>query len=116
MKLSNAKVAALSVGIFLSMLGLGFAADPLYDTFCRVTGFGGTTRIATAAPDKIAQQTVTVRFDANVADAPLVFRPLQNEQVLRLGQHGLAFFEVSNPSDREVRVVASYNVTPHYAG
>ena len=116
MKLSNAKVATVSVGIFLAMLGLGFAADPLYDTFCRVTGFGGTTRIATAAPDKVSDQEVTVRFDANVADTPLIFRPLQAEQVVKLGHHGLAFFEVTNPSDREIRVVATYNVTPHYAG
>ena len=116
MSLSNAKVAAISVGIFTGMLALGFAADPLYDTFCRVTGFGGTTRVATAAPDKVAEQTITVRFDANVADTPLIFHPLQKEQSLQLGQHGLAFYEGTNPTDREFRVVATYNVTPHYAG
>ncbi|MDX1292864.1 MAG: cytochrome c oxidase assembly protein [Hyphomonas sp.] len=116
MRLSNTKVALISLGVFTSMLGLGFAADPLYDSFCKVTGFGGTTRIATAAPDKVADQQVLVRFDANVADTPLIFRPLQTTQTLNLGQHGLAFFEVSNPSDQEIRVIASYNVTPHYAG
>lgn len=116
MRLSNTKVALVSLGVFTSMLGLGFAADPLYDSFCKVTGFGGTTRIATAAPDKVADQQVLVRFDANVADTQLIFRPLQTTQTLNLGQHGLAFFEVSNPSDQEVRVIASYNVTPHYAG
>ena len=46
MKASNIKVVGGSVGLVLFMLGLGFAADPLYDTFCRVTGYGGTTRIA----------------------------------------------------------------------
>lgn len=116
MKLSNTKVALLSLGVFTGMLGLGFAADPLYDTFCKVTGFGGTTRIATAAPDKMIDQAVTVRFDANVADTPLQFRPLQTEQDLMLGQHGLAFYEVTNPTDQDIRVIASYNVTPHYAG
>lgn len=116
MKLSNTKVALLSLGVFTGMLGLGFAADPLYDTFCKVTGFGGTTRIATAAPEKMIDQAVTVRFDANVADTPLQFRPLQTEQDLNLGQHGLAFYEVTNPTDQEIRVIASYNVTPHYAG
>ena len=110
MKLSNTKVALVSLGVFTGMLGLGFAADPLYDTFCKVTGFGGTTRIATAAPDRM------VRFDANVADTPLTFHPLQTTQTLKLGQHGLAFYEVSNPTDQEIRVIASYNVTPHYAG
>ena len=116
MRLSNTKVALISLGVFSSMLGLGFAADPLYDTFCKVTGFGGTTRIAIAAPEMVVDQTIDVRFDANVADVPLLFRPLQTEQELKLGQHGLAFYEVTNPTDREVRVIASYNVTPHYAG
>ncbi|WP_370172110.1 MULTISPECIES: cytochrome c oxidase assembly protein [Hyphomonas] len=116
MRLSNTKVALISLGVFSGMLGLGFAADPLYDTFCKVTGFGGTTRIATAAPEMVVDQTIDVRFDANVADVPVLFRPLQTEQELKLGQHGLAFYEVTNPTDREVRVIASYNVTPHYAG
>ena len=116
MRLSNTKVALISLGVFSGMLGLGFAADPLYDTFCKVTGFGGTTRIATAAPEMVVDQTIDVRFDANVADVPLLFRPLQTEHELKLGQHGLAFYEVTNPTDREVRVIASYNVTPHYAG
>ena len=116
MKLSNTKVALVSLGVFAGMLGLGFAADPLYDTFCKVTGFGGTTRIATAAPERVSDQEIIVRFDANVADVPLAFRPLQTSQTLKLGQHGLAFYEVTNPTDREIRVIASYNVTPHYAG
>ena len=116
MKLSNRKIAAVTVAVFLGMLGLGFAADPLYGTFCRVTGYGGTTRIATSAPKEIVDQTITVRFDTNVADTPLIFRPLQLSEDVKIGQHGLAFFEVSNPTDQEFHVIAAYNVTPHYAG
>lgn len=116
MKLSNRAIAGLSLLVFTGMLGLGFAADPLYSTFCRVTGFGGTTRIATAAPDRQSDQEITVRFDANAPDLPIVFRALQTEQVLKLGHHGLAFFEVSNPTDETFHLVAAYNVTPHYAG
>ena len=116
MKLSNRKVAGIAIGVFLGMLGLGFAADPLYSTFCAVTGYGGTTRIATSAPREIVDQTIKVRFDANVADTPLVFRPLQPFEELKIGQHGLAFFEISNPTDQEIHVIAAYNVTPHYAG
>ena len=116
MKLSNRKIAAVTVAVFLGMLGLGFAADPLYGTFCRVTGYGGTTRIATSAPKEIVDQVITVRFDTNVADTPLIFRPLQATEEVKIGQHGLAFFEVSNPTDQEIRVIAAYNVTPHFAG
>ncbi|MCA8901622.1 MAG: cytochrome c oxidase assembly protein [Hyphomonas sp.] len=116
MQLSNGKVAGISVAVLLGMLGLGFAADPLYSTFCRVTGYGGTTRIATAAPSEMLDQTLTVRFDTNVADTPLIFRALQQSQQVRIGQHGLAFFEVTNPTDADISVIASYNVTPHFAG
>lgn len=116
MKLSNLSIGLIAGGVFTGMLGLAFMAEPLYKSFCQVTGFGGTTRIATRAPKEILDQEITVRFDANVADTALTFRPLQRDQKVKIGQHGLAFFEVENPSDKPIRVIASYNVTPHFAG
>lgn len=116
MAASNRMIAGIATAGVLGMLGLAFAAEPIYSKFCEVTGFGGTTRVATKGPSEILDQMIEVRFDANVADAPLVFHPLQRTQSVKIGQHGLAFYEVSNPTDREVRVIASYNVTPHYAG
>lgn len=113
---TNLRTALLFVGLPLFMLGLSFASKPIYDTFCRVTGFGGTTRVATEAPDAILARTVDVRFDANVNGAPLKFRPLERQHDIRLGEHGLAFYEVTNTSTEPVSVIASYNVTPHKAG
>lgn len=114
--MARRQLAAVLIALTAGMLGLAFAADPLYDTFCRVTGFGGTTRIATEAPAEVLEREVAVRFDANVADAPLRFRPLQTSHPIKLGEHGLAFYEVTNTSDAPVSVIASYNVTPHEAG
>ncbi len=116
MGLSNAKIGLIAGGFAAGMLTLAFAAEPLYSAFCEVTGFGGTTRVATEGPKEMLEQTVEVRFDANVADSPLQFRPLQVSQTVQIGQHGLAFYEVTNPTDAEIRVIASYNVTPHMAG
>ena len=116
MKLSNRTIGLIAGAVFVGMLGLAFMAEPLYKSFCQVTGFGGTTRIATRAPKEILDQEVTMRFDANVADTALIFRPLQREQTVKIGQHGLAFFEVENPTSKPIRVIASYNVTPHFAG
>lgn len=116
MALSNTKIGLIAGGFAAGMLTLAFAAEPLYSAFCEVTGYGGTTRVATAGPQQILEQTVEVRFDANVSGTPLIFRPLQGPQTVQIGQHGLAFYEVSNPTDREVRVIAAYNVTPHLAG
>ena len=65
----NAKTASLAALMALAMTGLGFAAVPLYDLFCRVTGFGGTTQrydpVAAAAEPEILSQTISIRFDAN---------------------------------------------------
>ncbi|MEM6411005.1 MAG: cytochrome c oxidase assembly protein [Pseudomonadota bacterium] len=116
MGVSNGKIALLASTVVVGMTGLAFASKPLYDTFCRVTGFGGTTRIATAAPSEVLDRTVAVRFDANVNDAPLKFRPVENSHQIALGEHGLAFYEVTNTADEAVSVMAGYNVTPHTAG
>ena len=110
------RTALVAGGGALAMLGLAFAADPLYDTFCRVTGFGGTTQIANAAPKAVLDRQITVRFDANTQDSALVFRPLQIDQKVQLGAHNVAFYEVTNPTDDIITAVASYNVTPHKGG
>lgn len=114
--MNNTRIALFATVAALGMLGLAFASKPLYDTFCRVTGFGGTTQIAEKAPERVSDREVTVRFDANVANAPLRFKAVQTNLPVRLGEHSLAFYEVTNTSVSDVSVIASYNVTPHKAG
>ena len=116
MSLKSSTIAYIAGGVVIFMLALAFASKPLYDTFCRVTGFGGTTRVATAAPTEVLDREIEVRFDANVADAPLLFRPLKTSHKLPLGAHGLAAYEVINTSTQDISVMAGYNVTPHTAG
>ena len=101
------------VGVVLGMGAMGWAAVPLYDLFCRVTGYGGTTQQAGAASDVVLDQTITVRFDASTGRGmPWEFKPAQTTQVLRIGETGLAFYEATNPTDKPVTGTASYNVTP----
>lgn len=114
--MTNSRVALVAGIAACLMLGLAFASKPLYDTFCRVTGFGGTTQIAQAAPDRISERHMTVRFDANVANAPLKFRPIETAIDVQVGAHALAFYEVTNTAASDVSVIANYNVTPHKAG
>jgi len=117
MKLSGVRLAGVVALAPIAMLGLGFAAKPLYDTFCRVTGYGGTTQRAQTVSTRVLDQEVIVRFDANVAaDAPLRFAPRQGAQRLRIGETGLAFYEVTNLSDAPVKAIAAYNVAPFKAG
>ena len=114
--MNNSRIAIFAAAGAFGMLGLAFASKPLYDAFCRVTGYGGTTQIAEAAPTAVLDREVTVRFDANTAGTPVLFRSLQTKMPARLGEHGLAFYEVTNPSDQDVSLIASYNVTPHKSG
>lgn len=110
------KTAAQATGVVVFMAGLGWASVPLYDLFCRVTGYGGTTMVG-AGSDIVLDQTVTIRFDASRArDFPWEFRPAQRAMEIRIGETGLAFYEAYNPTDRPVAGTASYNVTPYEAG
>ncbi len=112
-----ALTASLCVGVVAAMLTLALNAAPLYAAFCKVTGYGGATQTATKAPGKVLDRTIEVRFDANVPpDTPLLFKASQTSETLRIGETGLAFFTVTNTSDKPVTAIASYNVTPHTTG
>ena len=82
---ANRKTLYILVGIGLAMLALGFASKPLYDTFCKVTGYGGTTRYADENLSEILDRKVTVNFDSNVKDLPWDFRPEQRKLKVQLG-------------------------------
>ena len=111
------KTAGWLALLVVSMASLSFAAVPFYDWFCRVTGYGGTTAVAAAAPDVILDQTMVIRFDASLeAGMPWEFAPQARSMTLRIGETGMAFFEAYNPSDRAIAGTASYNVTPDAAG
>jgi cytochrome c oxidase assembly protein subunit 11 len=99
------------------MVGAAYAAVPLYNWFCRTTGFGGTTQVATAGPASILDRKVTVRFDANVhGGLPWRFEPEQNSIEVKLGQVVTVSYRVVNESARETVGIASYNVSPPTVG
>jgi cytochrome c oxidase assembly protein subunit 11 len=111
------RTAAWLTAVVLVMGAMGWAAVPLYDWFCRVTGYGGTTSVAVAPSDVILDRTVRVRFDASKdRDMPWGFRPMQRQVELRIGETGLVFYEAWNPTDATVAGTASFNVTPYSAG
>lgn len=111
------KTVVQLVGVVVLMGGLSWASVPFYDWFCRVTGFGGVTQVASGGSDKVLDQTITVRFDASKERGmPWEFKPVAREMEIKLGETGLAFYEAYNPTDRPVAGQASYNVTPYEAG
>jgi len=103
--------------VIFGMGGMAWAAVPLYNWFCRVTGFGGTTQVATEGTDRVLDQTIVVRFDASTGrDMPWRFRPLQNSMTVRIGETAIAYYEAYNPADRVITGTASYNVSPFSMG
>lgn len=119
--LRNRRTAAWLALLAMVMVGLGFAAVPLYKLFCQVTGFAGTTQRVTeaeaAAVNVDSAHTVSVRFDSNVApNLPWEFRPEQRTTQVTLGARDLAIFIARNNSDRPVTGTATFNVTPERVG
>ncbi|MEJ2407982.1 MAG: cytochrome c oxidase assembly protein [Novosphingobium sp.] len=116
---SNRKVGIIALSLALGMLGMGYAAVPIYRIFCQVTGYGGTTRrvdIAQAATVKDSGREMRVRFDANVArDMPWEFKPLQRTDTVSIGARDMALFWARNNSDQTVTGTASFNVEPEQA-
>ncbi|MBY6056872.1 cytochrome c oxidase assembly protein [Leisingera daeponensis] len=111
------KTVVQLVGVVVLMGGLSWASVPFYDWFCRVTGFGGVTQVATAGSETILDRTIKVRFDGSKERGmPWEFKPVQREMEIKLGETGLAFYEAYNPTDRPVAGQASYNVAPYQAG
>jgi cytochrome c oxidase assembly protein subunit 11 len=111
------KSALLTVGAVAVMLGLSFAAVPLYKAFCRATGWGGETQVAKGAASKILDRMIEVRFDTNTGSgAPFDFKADKPSMTLHIGENGLAFFRLTNLAKTPISAQATYNVTPEKAG
>lgn len=117
-KLRRDIVIAGSCGAFVAlMVGAAYASVPLYDWFCRTTGFAGTPLVSSKAPDRVLGRTITVRFDSNVMPGlPWKFVPEQNTIDVRLGEVVTVNYKVINQAARAITAQASYNVAPPQVG
>src|SRR5215475_7509403 len=111
-------MVAGACGVFVAaMLGAAYAAVPLYNWFCKTTGFGGTPQVASVAPSHVLERKIKVRFDANVSGGlPWRFEPEQSSIEVRIGEVVTVNYRVVNESARETVGVASYNVAPPTVG
>lgn len=116
---ANRRVGALAALMAFAMVGLAYAAVPLYRLFCEATGFGGTTQVAAAAPSNtgIVGRNIKIRFDANVAPGlDWRFRPKATEVSIPIGEKRLGFYTASNRGSAPLTGRAVYNVSPDIAG
>lgn len=109
---------ALKLAGFVAVMAvLTFAAVPFYAWFREVTGYGGTPSVASAAPGKVLDQVVTVRFDANTGNGMAwEFRPVLREMKVRIGEIVVAYYEAYNPTRRVMAGAAGFSVAPYQAG
>ena len=113
----NRRLGCALAGVVIGMIGFAYASVPLYDLFCRVTGYGGTTQRADAAPGQTSSRMMSIRFNADVnQELPWSFRPVVNLTTVRIGEEHLAFFQATNNSDVPVAGTAVFNVTPQKVG
>ena len=116
----NRRTGLIAAAGALAMLGMGYAAVPLYRLFCQVTGFGGTTQRvseADAAKVQVGATQISVRFDSNTdPDLPWKFMPSQVTQEMAIGTRKMAFYTAENLSGKPITGVASFNVQPELAG
>ena len=111
----NLNVVMILVGVFAFMVGLTFAAVPLYRIFCERTGYDGTPIRADGqkGPSEVLDRVVTVTFTGDVNQTmPWSFYPKQNKIEAKVGETYLAFFEAKNLSKRPITGTATFNVSP----
>ena len=111
----NARLAWTMVAVVGGMLALSYAAVPLYEAFCKATGFAGTPLVAKEGERPVINRAVEVRFDSNTdANLPWRFQPVERSVKVRLGEEKLVFFRATNLSQRPIVGTATYNVTPEW--
>jgi len=114
---SNTTVAVVCFTVFAAMVGVSFAAVPMYRLFCQVTGYGGTTQRVTQYSDRVLDRKITVRFDANTANGlPWDFKPVQREVTMPIGETTQVSYEARNLFSKPTGGRATFNVTPELAG
>ena len=113
---TNARTALVLAGVVVAMAGLAYASVPLYDLFCRVTGYGGTTQRAEAGNDTAIDRDIIVRFDANVSGLPWGFRPENPDIRLKVGETVIVNYIAENSSHQRTVGSATFNVAPAAAG
>jgi cytochrome c oxidase assembly protein subunit 11 len=113
----NRRVGFATFSVVALMVGVSFAAVPLYSVFCRVTGYNGTPQIGAERPTAEGEAVVTVRFNANTQpNLPWRFEPAQHSVRLHVGEEAMGFYHARNLSDGPVTGIATYNVTPEVVG
>ncbi|MBU1174501.1 MAG: cytochrome c oxidase assembly protein [Alphaproteobacteria bacterium] len=113
---ANTRIVVLLSGLVAGMVGLSFAAVPLYSLFCAVTGYGGTTQRADGNPKGVIARQMTTRFDVTVPGGlPIAVTP-SRPVASPIGEVQTITYRARNLSNQVLTTTAGFNVTPELAG
>ena len=116
-KNANLAVAVVCLSFFVGMIGMAYAAVPLYTMFCQATGYDGTTRrVDRQYAGKVLDRDITIRFDANATGIPWDFQPVKRAITIKIGETTQAHYTATNRFDAPVTGRATFNVVPELAG
>ena len=116
-KKNNKKFGVMLFTIPLAMFLLAFASVPLYDLFCKVTGYGGTVQNTLGPSNVVLDKEIKIRFNADrERNLDVYFQPVKRSIITKLGKTNLVEYKITNKTDKVIEAIASYNVTPQKAG
>ncbi len=114
---SHRPVVLSLLSVIAVMVTIVIYSPELYNLFCKVTGYGGTTQRVEASSGIILDEKITIKFDATIAPAlNWEFKPVERQVTAHIGETVIVNYRAKNLSDREIVGSASYNVTPEIAG
>jgi cytochrome c oxidase assembly protein subunit 11 len=112
----NLRIAGMLALLVFGMLGLAYAAVPLYKIFCQVTGYGGTPQIASANAKGLISREMNVRFDATISAGLPITVTSAGAVRDRIGTIETVTYLATNLTDHEITTTAAFNVAPELAG
>ena len=112
----NLRIAGILAALTVGMVGMAYAAVPLYQMFCQATGYGGTTRVSSGNPKGVINREMTIRFDTNI-DGSIPWKVVPAKATTdHIGNVDTVVFHATNLSQKTVTGTAIFNVTPELAG
>ena len=117
MNKSNFKISLSLFFLVSFMIGLTFAAVPLYKLFCQVTGYGGTPKIVNFKDQiDISEKKIKIEFNSDVnKKLNWSFKPEQRSMESKIGDSILAFYKAKNNGNKSITGIATYNILPFEA-
>ena len=101
--------------VFFMLILVAFSV-PIYNLFCRVTGYGGTTSFSESSSLITLDNEIKLQFNADVNDSINWSFKAPENLTFKIGENKLAEYEATNLSNEQTSGTATFNVLPEKVG